>query len=241
LLISATPEDWKFLKKAVEILDQNRRVMGPQEQRFKVFHLHNIAIDDAYFEKGLATVFPKNLGKFSIDYSRRMVIVSGEEDALRATEEFLKAIDVPQAKPIRVPSQMRVRLVWLASGLSRKDAAPPPKDLKNVTDELAALGIEDLRTVSQSFVNVIGQTEFTSQGVTQLDYPCSLSVEGQVQLSEVEKVLSLSINAQRVGESKSPPLCKVSTTVRLPMGRSVVLGVTPTEKSTSVFVVQLLD
>jgi len=239
LFIAATPEDTRLLKKALELLDQNRAAAPVREEQFKVFKLHNITCDQ-FFESGLKTVFPPDSGKFTLDASRNTVIVAGDEHALRVTEEFLKAVDVPRAIPRQASGQMRVRLVWLASGLARQDAAPPPRDLKKVTDELAALGIEDLHAVSQSIVNVIGEVEFATQGVAQLDYPCSLSINGQLQPSENENVLTLSIEAKRVGESKSPLVCKLSTSVRISMGQSVVLGVTPAEKATSVFVVQLL-
>ena len=54
------------------------------------------------------------------------------------------------------------------------------------------------------------------------------------------QVLQLSINANGMRNNEGSPLCQLSTQIVTPPGHFIVLGVTPTDATTSVFVVQLL-
>ena len=54
-----------------------------------------------------------------------------------------------------------------------------------------------------------------------------------------ESWLRLEISANVTGGEPMQPLCKLQTTVKAPIGQSVVLGVTPVQSKPSVFVLQL--
>jgi hypothetical protein len=77
-------------------------------------------------------------------------------------------------------------------------------------------------------------------GLAMLDGPCSLSINGSI-LSRASEtpVTDITIMARKQDSAKTV-LCELDTRIAAPQGHSVVLGVTPTEKSTSVFIVQLL-
>jgi hypothetical protein len=86
---------------------------------------------------------------------------------------------------------------------------------------------------------------FTMNGSAMLDKPCSLSINGSVLSRAGETpvlditVIARSLTGNRNGSAVAT-LCQLDTRIAAPLGHSVVLGVTPTEKSTSVFVVQVL-
>jgi type II secretory pathway component GspD/PulD (secretin) len=238
LLVSGRREDGLLVKRCLDLLDHDSPAQPPKEQQFKVFPLRNIAPDEG-FEKGLATVFPQGANRFVVDHDRRSVIVSGDEECLRVTDKYLRLLDVPREKP--PVSQVRVRIVWLANGLGNPQAAAPPRDMKTVTDELATLGLNDLRTVSQSLINVTEGVKFNNDGVADLDVPCSLSIEGVVESRlGTGKVLTFSINAFHRNDPKPGPLCRLSSSIETSLNQLVVLGVTPTGTATSVFVIQVL-
>lgn len=238
LLLGATSDDTTVVKQCLNVLDQDRPAKPLKEQPFKVFQLRNI-VPDEWFEKGLATVFPNGTGKYVIDRNRGAVIVAGDEECFHVTDSYLRLTDVPREKA--PASQVRLRVVWLANGLAHKDALPPPRDMKKVVDELEALGIAELHVVSQSLINVTEGVPFTSDGVADLMGPCSLSIEGAFEARPGEvKALKLSVAAQQITESKPTPLCRLSSSIEASFHQLVVLGVTPTEKASSVFVIQVL-
>jgi len=81
-------------------------------------------------------------------------------------------------------------------------------------------------------------SEFEIQGETRRESNV-LSVKGILQESQGQSnVLSLSLAVKR---PKAGPLCELSSRITLPTGQYVVVGTTPTDKATSVFVVQLLQ
>jgi hypothetical protein len=236
LLVVATDEDFAVIKRYVQTLDEIRPdEPAPAERQFRVFPLGRTVPDKA-FEAGLSAVIPpKDDAFFVVDRERRLLIVTGNARVMKAAEEYLRHFEAARERP----AEVRVRLVWLATGFSaRKDAVLPPAGLKEVTDELGNLGVGDLRLVSQFMIDCTAGKEFRSQGVATLDSPCNLSLSGTVQERAGEAAtLQLSLEATRGAAS---PVCKLSTEIVTPTGQYVVLGVTPTQGSTSVFVVQVL-
>jgi Bacterial type II/III secretion system short domain len=237
LLVSGSVRDAALVNRLIELLDVDRRKQ--QEQRIvAVVELQN-AVPDKGLEEALQLLMDTyGNGGFALDPRRHAVVVQGDEQAIKAARELIARLDQPQEKPRS--QEMQIRVVWLASGLERKDMQPPPRDLQEVVAELAKIGVDDLRLVSQSLVNATEGNGFTMNGLAMLDKPCSLSINGSV-LSRASEapVTDITIIARQQDSAKTV-LCQLDTRIAAPLGHSVVLGVTPTEKSTSVFIVQLL-
>ena len=156
------------------------------------------------------------------------------------------------------PASARVLRASRQAGLDpstldpRRAASIPPADLKDVVDELAKISVTDLKLAAQTVVQSSGR-EFRIEATPRLDNPCELTVTGEA-LDEAapQPRMRLSLEALeyeewhlRTGRDASRrmqtrDLCTLETTVSAPPGHAVVLGVTPTQEMTSVFVLQIL-
>jgi hypothetical protein len=116
-----------------------------------------------------------------------------------------------------------------------------PEDLKEVLPGLSKLGIDKPRLAAQTLVNVTSGSRFQTRGVAKLDSPCQFSVSGQFTGSNEPPKLHIDIRATRPGQPGPAEICSLQTEISAPLGHLVVLGLTPTEAATSVFVVQVLS
>jgi hypothetical protein len=242
LFVVAAPADQEQVARFLKTLDMDRPARPAGEQprhQFRIMPIIGI-VPDKYFEAGLNAVLPKSIGTYSVDERGRQLIVAGSEEAIRIAETYL--LSVRHSQEQSEPKALRVRVVWLEGGTSRKDAAAVPADMKKVADELVALGVSELRLVAQSVVQVRSGAEFKAEGVGLLDAPCTFSVNGTLrERLGGDTALKLSVAVTIPGGQKvHGPLCRLATEIVAPLGHFVVLGVTPTAATTSVFVVQVL-
>jgi hypothetical protein len=241
LVVVADPDDTAQVKRLVSAMDVNRGDYNKNELRSEVFSLKYIPAD-SNLEQELGVAIS---GSVKVDAARKDVIVWGDEKAIQAVERMLVRLDRPQAKLATAPD-MQVRIVWLASGLTRKETPGPPDDLKDVVAELNKLGIDNPRLVTQAIVTAQLGKQFRVEGLAGLDQPYRLSINGTViggGTGEPNR-LQISVNATQATATPAPPFLnqigRVETEITAPLGHSVVLGMTPTATSTSVFVVQIL-
>jgi hypothetical protein len=184
-------------------------------------------------------------GNFSFNPQRKQVILFCDELTYRAVLEMVQNLDQPL--PIRSPQRdVQVRVVWLASGLPPESKTPPPPDdLKETLPGLAKLGIDQPRLVAQSVVTAGANSIFQTRGVAILGRMYPFSVTGQF-LDEDMRKLSITIVATaspsvKATQAKGPEeICRVQTEITAPPGHILILGVTPTETGTSVFIIQVI-
>jgi hypothetical protein len=240
VVVLASREDLALVKDLVSKLDAPPARSKPPVS-VRVFNLQYTQAD-----AGLARALNMILGGgFELDQKRNLVIVSGDEKTIDAAQTFIQRLDEPagtRRAPEPIPTQ--VRLVWLASGLTRKEMLKPPEDLKEVVAELAKMGVEEPRLITQMLVTGQSGAEFRVDGVAGHEEPYRLSVYGTVYAEPgVNPRLRISINATRA--TGKPPteadrISRLDTEINAPLRHPVVLGMTPTPNSTSVFVVQIL-
>ena len=223
----------------------------PPQRTLKVFQLANAQARD------LAVVLQGVLGDspLAVDERTNSIIVSGENERLNIAEALIERLDsvtnpaaLPTARPDHPPVQVRV--LWLVSGL-KGDRAAPAKDLEPVVGALAKLGIEDLRVVANSLVNVSGK-EFALLGTPLLDAPTRFEVTGTLEWAPPMHHPKLTLDLEvRVDRGASPgakdaqlaphKLVSLSSTIDAPYGQFVVLGASPIDEMTSVFVLQVVQ
>lgn len=151
--------------------------------------------------------------------------------------------------PHELAGDLQIRLVWLVGGLADDAAAVPPADLESVTRELEKMGVTNLTMAAQLVVNVTEGEKFSVSGTAKVNEPCSLQAAGLLGRTSLEQPpagisadeswLRLEISARVTGGEQRQPLCTLQTTVKAPIGQSVVLGITPVQSKPSVFVLQL--
>jgi len=208
--------------------------------RLRVFQLSHVEPDKT-LEDALKLVFPRGgPGHFSLDRQRKRVIINAPEVTAKTVEALLVRLDEPPRA--QLAPNVRVRVVWLISGHPADKEAPlaaPPADLKEVLPGLAKLGIDKPRLAAQAVLSVRPNARFETKGAARLGLPCQFAVSGRFSDREVPG-LDLRIKATRPGGLGTEEICNLQTEISAPPGHLVVLGVTPTDGATSVFVVQVL-
>ncbi|HEY8504081.1 MAG TPA: secretin N-terminal domain-containing protein [Gemmataceae bacterium] len=270
LVISAPRSTAEAIKKLVETLD--REGGAEPVRQIKIFTLRHIRPDRNLQE--LLRLAAQNL-TVGIDERTNSVIAMGTTHDLEVLAALVTRLDVEPPPPDPAEKEeMRVRVVWLVTGLARKDPAPPPADLAPVLRELEKIGVTDLGLAAQVVISTGMENRFTVQGSAALDDPCVLNISGivsraeRIQPPEDPRVrgfggardrdrgppppvtvrapadgrlprMQITISAVSTRQPQAE-LAHLETTIAAPLGHSVVLGVTPIESKTSVFVVQFL-
>jgi len=248
LLVAGSPKQLAIISQLLTKLDVDTPGAERPAAKMAVFPLQHLKADHT-LEDALRLVLRPPQGAFALDPRTNQVVVTADPRTLEEVEKLLHRLDDQLRGQALLPTpEVQVRIVWLASGLP-KGAPKPPADLKEVVEELAKIDVDDLRLVSQSVVKTMIDTSFTLAGSGMLDAPCELSIKGTVSTRERDQpTLQIQIDATRQAVDpksipavpKVVPVCRLSTSIVAPPGQSIVLGVTPCENQTSVFIVQLM-
>jgi len=238
LVVSAPEDGLRRVGELIAVLDvrsDSRRI--PDAQNVRIFSLKHAGPDDVMGDM-LEMVFGER-GSFALDENRRLVIVKAPDSLFPVVEGILETLDSPSAPQ---PERVRLRLVWLVSGLKLEDeeAPEPPEDLEDVVAELGKIGVAGLRLAAQTLAAASGG-EFRVKATPMLRNRCRLMIEGEILEGPApETRLRLELEAVEQTPDREVELCNLETTVTAPLGHPVVLGVTPMGRMTSVFVLQML-
>jgi type II secretory pathway component GspD/PulD (secretin) len=211
-----------------------------ERTEMKVLPLGRVEPDQA-LEEALRLVFGnRRPGRFVVDRRRHAVLVSGNAATFQEVKLLLDQLSALSEDSGEPSLDLSVRLFWLVSGQPTKDAVRLPDDLKEVAADLEKLGLDKPRLATQVLAHATLGTPFEVGGTAHLDAPYRLTFSGTVSLKKGAVGLDVTVNAERPGTARErSPVAGVRTQVTAAPGRLVVLGVTPTEKLTSAFVVQV--
>jgi type II secretory pathway component GspD/PulD (secretin) len=259
VVLYGTPEAAALAKNLISELDRPAAPREPDaEMRTRVYQVKHADVSLVF--QVLETMLAGQRARMAVDKKTNSVVIAAPEDVLNSAAELIQTLDVPEAarRGARPGAPCQFRIVWLASGLSSKDAPAPADDLKQVVEQLAGLGVKDVRQVGQMVmvVNAPAERPFTMQcspvfeGAT-----AELRVDGVLDVKTESPQLSLRIAAKQrrpitVGVAAPPDaaggfagdtvnLVNLDTMISPRFdGSYVVLGVAPVGKVTSIFVVQ---
>jgi hypothetical protein len=236
LIVAAPAEELAKVREIITKVD-TPRADTERHQQLRIFQLRKVEPDRA-LEAALRLVFGAGAaGNFALDTARKSVIVWADEPTTQAVEALLTRLE--DRAPGRPAQDVQVRVVWLVSGPAREDAAAPPADLREVLPALAKLGIDKPQLAAQAVVSVTPNAQFQAKGVAKVDTPCPFAVTGRFGDKKESPVLEVSIRAARKTPGGEEEVCNLQTEITAPPGHLVVLGMTPTGNTTSVFVVQV--
>lgn len=256
LLVRGSPADLEIVEALTQRLDLDGGAAPNKERPSRVvtFPLRNITPDES-LDRVLAVVMQAPNATFAVDRLRKAVVLSGEPDVLETARRLLTELDAPAAEKPAL-AEMRIRLTWLIAGNRPEGASNPPPDMGDVLAELAKLGIEKPWLAAQCLINATPNQAFQIDGTAKLDAPCQLVINGTLSEGRQQPRLQIEIGAMKLFTTQPPRgdqflgnaparqsragLCNLRTEITTPIGQSIVLGVTPTDGMTSVFVVQVL-
>ena len=249
LLVGGSQQVHDRVREILKSIDQPRR----NAVHLKIFPLAYSNADDIVNVLGVLTDIKKT--RVSVDNRTNSLIVSSDrEQDLNIVEALITRLDQAHAEHDRSrfgPSTtFYVRVVWLASGPDGGDAERPAEDLEQVLAELAKLGIDDVRQVAQTIVNVgmDGQFAVSCQPVYG-ERPAQWTIDGELEEADGAFRLRIRLSTSHgphivesaVGAIPQPEedLVDLETDLVAPEGHYIVLGITPTGKTQSIFVVQI--
>jgi hypothetical protein len=236
VLAIGDPEDIALLKSLLGKLDVPRTRAQPTAVFTRVYHLQNTPANPSLTDS-LRLVLSE--GSFRVDPTRNLVVVTGDEKLQAEARDLLMNLDRPPENKPKIAGEMQVRVVWLSSGLPGIGAEPAPEDLKSVVGELAKMGIQDPRLVTQTLVTALPDRKFELGGLAGPESQYRLSISGTL-LAQAGEAGRLRILIDARQSTTNATVGRVDTEITTPLGHSVVLGMTPTARTTSVFVVQIL-
>ncbi len=173
------------------------------------------------------------------DQATNQMIVRGPAHEIESLDALIETIDRLPAADAHRPSELRVRLAWLVSGLDQGAGTKIPPDMGEVIRELDKLGIDELRLAAQTIVRVSADQRFRTQFVANLIEPWSMSFTGHTANGPGGAVtLDLKLHGERLSGTASS---KLETSISTVSGHFVVLGVSPIQNLKSVFVIQVTD
>lgn len=208
---------------------------------------------DGNLVKRLSVVLPG--ATMAVDERTNTLIIQSDPAQLIRAKELLAVLDVPAAPKEAAPAHRdrQVRIVWLMSGLTQGGAVP--EDIQPIIEELGRYSVTGLELVTQTIVR--GRDTFTTSAFPDLDgRPVRLQIQGrfssqggsdnsaqmEINLSANTTAITTDAVAQPVPAARAPneSLAQLQTTVLAPFGHPVVLCMTPVNRMTSVFIVEVV-
>jgi len=209
-----------------------------------------------------------NIAVYTADADTNSILAQGTDKSLEEFGDIIKKLDavVSEDASSKLPITVRVRIVWLAEGLSGVNATAmggegtgpgsmtemnrsdqsgtaPAEDMKGVVDELGRMGFKDVRQVGQAMVNTRAKSGAFEFGLFQIScspfakqIPASLAVQGCIAAESRPGVFSLQAN---VKSSFGGGEAELQCNLQIRQDKYVVLGVAPSGPITSIFVLQI--
>lgn len=247
----------KTLKKPDGAITKEARPPA-REQEIKIFSLQYADVEQtAQLLRGIMAQQPEVPISIGPDKRTNSIIAQGPAESLRVMEAIVRRLDEPAPEPTRrpAPKPIRIRIIWLAEGLPETEGSAPADDLKGVAEELARVGVKNVRQVAQMMV--MTQSDGKPEGKFQLSCtplldgaPAMFTAGGKVSIEQGVGNLQIGLSANRQTPPGEPftrgrrnPAAtlvdlELDTVVR--PSQYAVLGVAPVGKITSIFVIQVI-
>jgi len=249
IIVRGSPDTHEQMVRLIQQLDVPAERGADRE--LKIFRLKYA--DPQETAAVVSRIFGKDDARIAVDARTSSILVDALPDTLRRIEAILSTLDTAadkDAKKDAPATTLRVRVVWLASELPPDEGAKPADDLKEVVGELSKVGVDGLHQLGQAIVNTTPDGKFQVRCSPLLaGRPSELEISGILKLRQDTPILNVQLSASQTepaaagapgrGGPTTKRLVELGTTIAAPLGHYVVLGVTPVEKMTSVFILQV--
>ena len=199
--------------------------------------------------------------RMSHNSDNNAIIFYGTPADTELVKAILEKLDIPAQEQISTSAPTnghasqdayKVRIIWLSN--DSEDGNNLPEELHPVAEELASYGFENLNLAGQLMVNTTAQIECRGRINRGPNHAMETESSFDFQASGVlagagdRLNLNLNVDLQRNrmfngGQGGSPTefIAQTSTQILTQPGNFTVLGVSPTDTSTAIFVVQVLE
>ena len=250
LIAKGTAEDLKIVQTFLMSVDPHP-AQDPPNKKF-VQKLFPITLKHADPNALLSAI--NNVGlpfQTYSDYRTNKLLVYGPEIEFGRVTELIEVLDVPmmgvQDKDVR--NNVMIRFVWLAeTALSEEHARKVPADLTGPIDALRQkIGLGELRTASQILVQASTSSastdSFKASGTAELKHAYSIQFSGTIGAGSGpdQYQLQVHISTQDLADGGAGPTELTTQCAGIRPGQPVILGTTPINSHSSVFVVQILE
>ncbi|MDA7977583.1 MAG: hypothetical protein MPJ50_02295 [Pirellulales bacterium] len=137
-------------------------------------------------------------------------------------------------------SSYKIRLIWLSAGEESVERGSLTEGLQPVAAELASYGFDNLELAGQMMVNSTGSIECAGR-ILYGGEDYYLQSAGLVHSEGKRLRLTLNVSLSTGRGSGRFPVAQASTQIFTQPGHFTVLGVSPADNKTAIFVVQILE
>lgn len=240
IVVQAARAEMDLVRELVKQFDKRpAAVPEVMRNRLSILPLRTIVPDQA-FEAALKLALDGY--PYAIDRARKAVIINTDEDTRLRVESMVTRLE-SESTP-RPPKDVQVRVVWILDDvpdMNRKSSMPPPSDMSEVLPALAKMGMTKPGLAGQLLVTATTDREFRVHGNTNvwnIKEDVRFSATGSFAEKKSGSELIISIRGQFEGGKSE--LFALNSSINIPLGQFVVLGMTPFQHATSAFVVQVV-
>lgn len=197
----------------IEQLDTPAKADGSRTT--EILTTRHRGVDDLY---EVIKIHSTRGGKVVVDEARDVIVMNDTPDAIAKAREIIARLDQKGAD---------LSLNFTVLGPSE---TPLPEQFGMVADELENLGFEGYGVLSRSAVICQENGDFSLTGANDF---AKVQVSGDVRLiregnqAELRINMNIMLNAESGRRQSAPITASIMTTVKLPLGELVILGVTP--------------
>ena len=195
--------------------------------------------------------------RLGVDKRSNSLIAQGRPQDLQIVAAVISDLDQPAMMnddSIRADVQnrskasesMSVLITWLIGDSTAPDSAEPrPDDLKQIESELIKLGVSAPRLAARMFVRAQPNGYFDMRSKPnigtspEVDYLVNMNVTGSIQPTDDSAAPTVELNIHAKSGTTNAQLASLETRISAPYRHPVVLAVSPIDKMTSVFVIQI--
>ncbi len=179
--------------------------------------------------------------RLAADGSTNALVLYGREDDNQQLAALLEELDVArtsepnarQQSAVKLPKSYKVRVIVLSNEQGGQ-VTNLPSELTPVVEELETYGFNSLSVFSQMMVNTSGRVNATGRNG-------NIEIRGEGHVSQMdEDRVRLVLDVEMSQADESITVATAATEIYTQVGHYTVLGVSPSDKNTVIFVVQVL-
>jgi type II secretory pathway component GspD/PulD (secretin) len=249
LIIATSPAVWAELEPLIRKLDVNSPELENNSRKMATISFKGLENTNV-LQSALDMLLQHNQNAKYTMVDNHSMLLYGDEKTIAAVRDLCELLKKTVASSkesdhavLSTALPLQVRLLWLVNGAG-KDAPGTPLagDLEALVPVLARLGIQHPRLITNGLIKTTVGGVFKSTGKSSFDGGVKLDFDGHTRLVEKMPYVNLQLKLTRDAAPDGKPgvaLANIETDFQAPFNHFVLLGMTPLDSATAVFVLQI--